>query len=146
MKWFFSVMSVLLLGSMAVAAAEKPQPIPDFPGTLVNAKYVYVTSYDGDQFNPAVLPEDRAAIAAVQKALEKWGQFTIVYKPQDADMVIVVESRPSEDILAVYDAHGWPRNQFLWRVTGREGLQKNETPLVTEMKKAFEKAQKLVHG
>ena len=140
------VVAMLLLAGLAVAAPEKTADVPDFPGTLVNARYVYVTSYDGDQFNPAVLPQDRRAIASVQDAIEKWGKFTVVYKPQDADIVLMVESRPSEDMLAVYDAHGWPRNQFLWRVMGREGLQKNETPLVSQMKKAFEKAQKLVHG
>jgi hypothetical protein len=138
--------AIVLLAGLATAAPEKSQVVPDFPGTLVNARYVYVTSYDGDQFNPAVLPEDRQAIASVQNAIEKWGKFIVVYKPQDADIVLVVESRPSEDILAVYDAHGWPHNQFLWRVMGREGLQKNETPLVSQMRKAFEKAQKQVHG
>jgi hypothetical protein len=54
--------------------------------------------------------------------------------------VLMVMSRPSEDVLAVYDAHGWPTNEFLWRVSGREGLQKNETPLFTQMRKAFERA------
>jgi hypothetical protein len=126
----------------AAPAAEKNQDIPPFPGTLVNARYVYVTSYDGDQFNPSVLPQDRQAIASVQEAIEKWGKFTIVYKPQEADMVLMVESRPSEDILAVYDAHGWPKNDYLWRVTGRGGLQKGETPLVAQLKKAYEKAAK----
>jgi hypothetical protein len=101
-----------------------------------------VTSYDGDQFNPGVLPQDRQAIAAVQDAIEKWGKFTIVYKPQEADMVLMVQSRPSEDILAVYDAHGWPKNNFLWRMGARGGLQKSETPLLTHLRKAYEKATK----
>jgi hypothetical protein len=138
-----ATMVVLALSTVTAAlAAEKNQDIPPFPGTLVNARYVYVTSYDGDQFNPSVLPQDRQAIASVQDAIEKWGKFTIVYKPQEADMVLMVESRPSEDILAVYDAHGWPKNDYLWRVTGRGGLQKGETPLVTQLKKAYEKAAK----
>ena len=46
--------------------------IAAFPGALVNARYVYVTSYDGDQFNINLLPDDRQAIAAVQDALQKW--------------------------------------------------------------------------
>jgi hypothetical protein len=146
MKTIVSTLAILALASIAMAMPERSQTIPDFPGTLVNARYVYVTSYDGDQFNPAVLPQDRQAIAAVQDALQKWGKFIIVYKPQDADMVIMVESRPSEDVLAVYDAHGWPRNDYLWRVMGREGLQKNETPLVSQLRKAFEKAAKQAHG
>jgi hypothetical protein len=54
--------------------------------------------------------------------------------------VLMVTSRPTEDILAVYDAHGWPENQYLWRMMGRSGLQPNESPLVTNLEKAFERA------
>jgi hypothetical protein len=132
---------VILLATTFALAAPKPQKanaIPPFPGTLVNARYVYVTSYDGDQFNPDLLPEDRQAIGAVQDAIQKWGKFTLVYEPQQADIVLMVMSRPSEDVLAVYDAHGWPRNQYQWRMMGRNGLQQNETPFVTNLQKAFE--------
>ncbi|MGB7865135.1 MAG: hypothetical protein WCF74_17220, partial [Candidatus Sulfotelmatobacter sp.] len=56
---------ILLLGSLAWAAPTPSktvaQSVPAFPGTLVNARYVYVTSYDGDQFNVNLLPEDRQA-------------------------------------------------------------------------------------
>jgi hypothetical protein len=134
-----------LVASFAFAAAppkaSTPRDIPPFPGTLVNARYVYVTSYDGDQFDVDLLPEDREAIGAVQDALQKWGKFTLVYQANQADIVLMVTGRPSEDILAVYDAHRWPRDsQYLWRMTGRKGLQASETPLVTNMETAFEKA------
>jgi hypothetical protein len=143
---FCAVAVMLLATTLALAApkppkANPPQNVPAFPGTLVNAKYVFVTSYDGDQFNANVLPEDRQAIAAVQDALQKWGKFTLVYEPHQADIVLMVMSRPSEDVLAVYDAHGWPENsQYLWRMMSRCGLQSSETPLLTNMEKAFEKA------
>jgi hypothetical protein len=52
----------------------------------------------------------------------------------------MVMSRPSEDVLAVYEAHGWPQNNYLWRMTGRSGLQPSEAPLVTDLEKAFEHA------
>jgi hypothetical protein len=133
------VILLLLMGTARAGPATDKNAAP-FPGTLVNARYVYVTSYDGDQFNPGVLPQDRRAIAAVQDAVEKWGKWVVVYKPQEADVVLMVMSRPSEDVLAVYDSHGWPNNEFLWRVSAREGLQKNETPLFSQMRKAFEKA------
>jgi hypothetical protein len=137
---------MLMAATFAVAApkaptANAPQNIPAFPGTLVNARYVYVTSYDGDQFDPNVLPEDRHAIATVQNAMEKWGKFIIVYEPRQADIVMMVTSRPSEDVLAVYDARGWPANgQYLWRMMGRDGLQPSESPLVTNLEKAFDLA------
>jgi hypothetical protein len=133
---------LLFLAGAATAKANAQQNVPPLPRTLTNARYVYVTSYDGDQFDPAILPEDRAAIAAVQDAIQKWGGFALVYQPREADIVLMVESHPSEDVLAVYDAHGWLRNDYLWRVMGRSGLQKNETPLVTEFLQAFEKTKK----
>jgi len=137
--------AALLATTLALAAPKPPKPnapqsIPPFPGTLVNARYVYVTSYDGDQFDSNLLPEDRQAIATVQDAMQKWGKFVVVYEPRQADIVLMVTSRPSEDILAVYDAHGWPRNQYLWRMMGRSGLQQNEAPLVTNLENAFDQA------
>jgi len=144
---FSAVLAVILLATTLTFAAPKapkvnaPQNVPAFPGTLVNACYVYVTSYDGDQFNPKLLPEDRRAIATVQDAMQKWGKFTLVYEPRQADIVLMVMSRPSEDVLAVYDAHDWPQNgQYLWRMMGRSGLQPSETPLVTKLEKAFGRA------
>jgi hypothetical protein len=140
-----TVLAVAVLAATLALAAPKspkenpPQNVPAFPGTLVNARYVYVTSYDGDQFNINLLPDDRQAIAAVQDALQKWGKFTLVYEPRQADIVLMVMSRPSEDVLAVYDAHDWPEDQYLWRMMGRGGLQSSETPLLTNLEKAFEK-------
>jgi len=140
---FIAVVAAVLLATSLAVAAPKPQKaaapnVPAFPGTLVNARYVYVTSYDGDQFDIHLLSEDRQAIAAVQDALQKWGKWTLVYQPGQADVVLMVTSRPTEDVLAVYDAHGWPGNsQYLWRMMGRNGLQTGETPMVTSLEKAF---------
>jgi hypothetical protein len=133
---------VLLMAAVAFAETKKaPQIVPAFPGTLVNARYVYVASYDGDQFNPRLLPEDRRAIGTVQDALQKWGKFIIVYEPRQADIVMLVMSRPSEDVLAVYDGHGWGENsQYLWRMMGHGGLQAGESPFVTDLEKAFDQA------
>ncbi len=141
-KFLCSALLVVSLSSTLALAAPKPKPqtTPPFPGTLVNARYVYVTSYDGDQFNPNLFPEDRQAINTVQDAMQKWGKFVLVYEAQQADIVLMVTSRPSEDILAVYDAHGWPQDQYLWRMMGRNGLQQSEAPLVTNLEKAFERA------
>ena len=101
---------------------------------------MYVTSYDGDQFRPQLLDQDRQAISNVQEALQKWGHFIIVYKPSEADMVVAVQSRGTEDVLAVYDP-AIP-GSYLWRMMGAQGLQKGETPFVTELQKAYERAAK----
>jgi hypothetical protein len=144
MKRFSLVaIGVIVLAAISVAAApnQSAANVPAFPGTLASARYVYVASYDGDQFNPKLLPADRDAIGAVQSAIREWGKLMIVNRPSAADIVILVMSRPSEDVLAVYDAHSWPNGNFLWRVSGPDGLQPGETPLVTQFEKGFESVQ-----
>jgi hypothetical protein len=134
-------MVLATISAMAAAHSNTPK-VPAFPGTLANARYVFVASYDGDQFDPNLLPEDRDAIGAVQDAIQKWGKLAIVYRPSEADIVIRVTSRPSEDLMAVYDAHLGPNGNFLWRVMGRDGLQSGQTPLVTQFEKGFESVQR----
>lgn len=144
MKRALSVVCLLLLVSVVALAAPQVQTTTaqPFPKTLINARYVFVTSYDGDQFNPNLLPEDRQAISSVQSAIQQWGRYIVVYRPKDADMILVVQSRPTEDVLAVYDAHSPEGSNFLWRAMGHEGLQQGETPLVTQLRQAVEKASK----
>ena len=142
----FSLIAVILIMMTAISAFAAPRPntatVPAFPGTLANARYVYVASYDGDQFNPNLLPEDRDASGAVQDAIQNWGKLTLVYQPSQADIIILVTSRPSEDVMAVYDGHQGTGGNYLWRVMGRDGLQTGETPLVTQFEKGFDSVQK----
>jgi hypothetical protein len=133
------VVALLALGPAALAGN-----LPPMPRMFANARFVYVTAYDGDQFNPGLLPEDRAAISRVEESIQKWGRLTLVYRPQEADMILVVQSRPSEDVLAVYDAHegdalSRPSQTYRWRVMGRGGLQKGEVPFASQFEKAWEK-------
>lgn len=132
------IAAALLLCLALTGAAFGAKATPAMPGIFANARFVYVRSYDGGQFNPNVWPEDRDAIGRVQDALQKWGKLTVVYRPQDADIIIAVQARPSEDIVAVYDARSSSQT-YLWRVMGRGGLEKGETPLVTQFEQAFEK-------
>jgi hypothetical protein len=145
MKRFCLVAAILIVtAAISAGAASNPntKDVPAFPGTLANARYVYVASYDGDQFDPNLIPEDRNAISVVQSAIQNWGKLTLVYRASEADITILVTSRPSEDLMAVYDAHQGPSGTFLWRVMGRDGLQSGETPLVTQFEKGFESVQK----
>ncbi len=142
----FSLAAISLIVLAAISAWAAPNPsttkVPAFPGVLANAQYVYVASYDGDQFDPNLLPEDRNAINSVQDSIQQWDKLKIVYRPSEADIIILVTSRPSEDVMAVYDAHAWPSGNFLWRVMGRDGLQSGETPLVTQFERGFDSVQK----
>jgi hypothetical protein len=69
--------NLIVVAAMSAAAAPSPTTanVPAFPGTLANARYVYVASYDGDQFDPNLLAEDREAIGAVQDAIQNWGTY-----------------------------------------------------------------------
>src|SRR5580704_13890827 len=141
-RFCLAAISSMVLAGVSALAAPNPNTAkaPAFPGILANARYVYVASYDGDQFDPNLLPEDRSAINAVQNAIREWGKLVVVYQPSEADMIILVTSRPSEDLMAVYDAG--PSSSFLWRVMGRSGLQAGETPLVAQFEKGFESVQR----
>ena len=143
MKKNIFVTVLLTLALVALSAAKTSTNAPQLPRTLANSRFVYVTAYDGDQFDPKLLPEDRAAINRVQDAIRKWGKLIVVYRPEDADIILAVESHSSEDILAVYDAHrgdtgSRPSETYLWRVTGRGGLQKGEMPLFSQFEKAWD--------
>jgi hypothetical protein len=134
---------LLILALASLSAARTSANTPRLPRTLANSRFVFVTAYDGDQFNPNLVPEDRAAINRVQDAIRKWGKLIVVYRPEDADIILAVESHPSEDILAVYDAHqgdtgNWPSETYRWRVTGRGGLQKGEMPLFSQFENAWD--------
>ena len=141
----FSLLAVALIVLAAISASAAPSQsaaaTPPFPGVLANARFVYVASYDGDQFNPNLLPEDRDAIEAVQSSIQHWGKLVIVYRPSEADIIVLVTSRPTEDVMAVYDAHLWPKGNYLWRVMGSEGLQSGETPLVAQFEAGFDRVQ-----
>ncbi len=142
MRKIGSIVVLMLVAMLAVAAPKAQRTFGDrpFPAVLKNAQFVYVAAYDGDQFDPRVLPEDRTAIAAVQDSIRKWGKLTLVYRPSEADIIVLVQSRPSEDVLAVYE-RGMSGGQYLWRAMGRDGLQTGETPLVTEFEKGFDSVQ-----
>lgn len=62
------------------------------PEAIRNATYVMVTTYDGDVFSPRVVPEDRQAIADVQRAIEKWGRYKLVYSAHEPELIVVVRT------------------------------------------------------
>lgn len=125
----------LLLAS--TAALSKPRSEQLMPRLVADARFVYVTSYDGPSWSANVLPEDREAVSDVQDALIKWGKYTVVYEPGRADIVLAVQRRGGEDVLAVYQ--GRSANP-LWRGMADGGLDSLEMPLFTDFRKAVEQS------
>ena len=137
MKKALSVVALLALLSLGALAETKSKEGWNALGVVRNARYVYVTSYDGPQFSLRLLPQDQTAISAVQSAIEDAG-YVVVYSPAQADMILAVEARPSSDLLAVYDGHGFG-STYLWRAEARNGLSSSNPTLVRQLEQALER-------
>ncbi len=128
---------MVLLFSCTAALAQEPKVMPSL---VVHARFVYVTTYDGNQWSANLLPEDRQAVSDVQDALMKWGKYTVVYRPEEADIILAVQRRGSEDVLAVYEGGLGASSIPLWRGMQEGGLDPNEMTLMTRFQTAVEAA------
>ena len=108
------------------------------PQLVVSARFVYVTTYDGPPWFSSVLHEERQAVADVEDALRAWAKYTVVLRPDAADLILVVQRRPTEDVLAVYQRGG---SIPLWRGMKEGGLSSKELPLMANFRKAVETAE-----
>jgi len=83
------------------------------PKLVVSAQYVMVTTECGDPYeqplNPHISPGDRLAVADVQRALEKWGRYSVAVRPQDADLILVVRKGRVADATLGAQVHVRPR-------------------------------------
>ena len=125
----------LFLACTAALSQSRPQQV--MPQLVADARFVYVTTYDGPSWSPNVLSEDRQAVADVQEALTKWGKYTVVYEPGQADVILAVQRRGGEDVLAVYQRGS---SNPLWRGMSQGGLDPQEMPLFTDFRRAVEQA------
>jgi hypothetical protein len=142
MKRLISVIFLLALLSLtALADARAGASNWNALGLIRNARYVYVTSFDGPQFSMNPLPADRAAIAAVQNAVEQDG-YIVVYRPSEADMILAVQARPSSDLLTVYQGGRYGTGSYLWRAEAENGLSGSNPPLVQQLERDLERAGK----
>lgn len=79
---------LLFVLSLALKAEDKTA----ISAVVKNATYVMVTTYSGDVFSPNVSPDDRHAVRNVQDKIQKWGRYKLVYKPGEADLILVVRT------------------------------------------------------
>jgi hypothetical protein len=134
--WLLAIFLVVL--TCSAAFAQEPKVMPQL---VVHARFVYVTSYDGPPWSGNVLPEDRQAVSDVQDGIMKWGRYTLVYWPGEADLILVVQRRGSEDVLAVYDAKlPGASSMPLWRGMEQGGLDPKEMPLLSRFQASVEAA------
>lgn len=139
MKRVLSVVVLLTFLSLSALASNSHHQAWNALGLMRNARYVYVTSYDGSQFSTNLLPDDRSAIAAVQNAIRDDG-YIVVYRPSEADMILAVQARPSSDLLAVYEGGRFRTGNYLWRAEAKNGLSGSSPVLVRQLERALESA------
>jgi hypothetical protein len=80
----------LMLGGVVGTAPAKSKKEASLSKIFCHAQYVYVETYEGDTLNPNVAQEDYDAATAVQKRIQRWGRYLLVYQQQQADLVWVV--------------------------------------------------------
>jgi hypothetical protein len=94
----------LLFSGLCVA---KDKSKSKFPAQIVVAQYVQVTTYFGDDpVDLRITVEDRRAIADVEAAIRKWGRYHLVYRPEDAELIIVVRKGRLAEVGGGIGVHG----------------------------------------
>ena len=94
-----------------------------FPTFIVNAKYVLVTTYFGDNLaDSRVPPADRQAVIAVQDAIRDWGRYSLVYERKNAELIMLVRKGRTAETRDGIDIHaGSDRSPSLGKVTDADG-------------------------
>ena len=87
-----SVFLLVVLGCAAATAPAKTKKEAPLSQLFCHAQYIYVETYEGDADVQVAreYPDDYKAAVGVQQRIEKWGRYTLVYQPQQADLVWVV--------------------------------------------------------
>ena len=85
-----ALLSIVVLITSAASAQTPSNKEELVPKAIVNSRYVYVEAWDGDFFNPRLLPEDRRAIADVQDAFRAWNRYLVTVKRREAEILVVV--------------------------------------------------------
>jgi hypothetical protein len=73
-----------------VSIQAKPKKPYKLPAAFNNARYVYVEAVDGQELDPRLNPDDRQAIADVDKALDDWKRYALTIRRDQADLIFVV--------------------------------------------------------
>lgn len=80
---------LVLVPALATVQAKNKKPYK-LPAAFNQARYVYVEAVDGQEFDPQLNPDDRDAIAAVDKALYDWNRYVPTTRRDEADLIFVV--------------------------------------------------------
>ena len=90
MKPLKAITLLLLLVSALANLQAKPKKPYKLPAAFEQARYVYVEAEDGQEFNPRFNPDDRDAIADLDRSLYDWNRYIVTTRRDQADLIFVV--------------------------------------------------------
>lgn len=91
MKLRWVVACGMVLAATVLCAQHKPKKNSQVPSVFLQARYVYVETYRGEDITqPDIYPEDRQAIAAVIDKIRDWKRYIVVVEPGQADLIFQV--------------------------------------------------------
>lgn len=83
---------IVLSGMLVTTASAKKKKDAEASKIFCHAQYAYVETMDGDVMNPNVLPVDRDAANELMNNIQEWKRYSLVYQPNEADLVFVVRT------------------------------------------------------
>jgi hypothetical protein len=90
MKPLKAITLLFLLVPALVTMQAKPKKPYKLPTAFDQARYVYVEAEDGQEFNPRLEPDDREAIADIDRAIYDWKRYIVTTRRDQADLIFVV--------------------------------------------------------
>jgi hypothetical protein len=82
---------IFSLASSGFAQKKKKEGKRELPDQVLAAQFIYVTGWHGDDHDWRTPSEERSAIVRVQRAVQTWGRYRLVYYPDQADIMMVVK-------------------------------------------------------
>jgi hypothetical protein len=82
---------VVALVLPGLAQKKKKEGKRELPDQVLAAQFIYVTGWHGDDHDWRTPSEERSAIVRVQRAVQTWGRYRLVYYPDQADIMMVVK-------------------------------------------------------
>jgi hypothetical protein len=160
------LLAFALILTAVAAFAQKSAVMPEY---VAKAKRVMVITPKADDPSKHISPEDRQAVADVNRALRDWGHYKLTFVRSAADLVIVVhrvrtgtrtgvtingatngqitgsrtfggDGSEAEDEFIVYDANANMDSVPLWRASMKDGLDPENLKLVDVFRHAVEQA------
>lgn len=80
---------LLLVPAVSTTQAKNKKPYK-LPTMFDQARFVYVEAVDGQEFDPRLNPDDRQAIADVDRAIDDWKRYVLTTQRNEADLIFVV--------------------------------------------------------